>query len=144
MSQASELQKKIRTTIPLSEAMQFSIAELSKYSIFVQAPLSPNVNIHGTGFAGSLYSLAVLSGWAMVTHIINSQQLNADLVVGRAEIRYNKPVEDDIECRCTVTRESYDAFVNDLKSRGRAKLTLDTIVGESQAVLTGTFFASMK
>ena len=59
---ALALQHKIHESIPLSEAMQFSIASLSRESILVTAPLAPNVNIHGTGFAGSIYSLAVLSG----------------------------------------------------------------------------------
>ena len=60
-----ELQQKIRTGIPLSETMEFEIAELTPNLIRVQAPLAPNVNVHGTGFAGSIYSIAVLAGWAL-------------------------------------------------------------------------------
>lgn len=144
MSIALDLQGKIRAAIPLSDAMQFNIVELKENSILVHAPLSPNVNIHGTGFAGSIYSLAVLTGWAMVTHIIKSQGFDGDLVVGKAEIRYRKPVGGDIECRCSVPDNLYQAFNRDMKTNGKAKLSLEIEVGDSQALLNATFFASVE
>lgn len=144
MSAAQDLQEKIRSTIPLSDAMQFNIVDLTEKSILVHAPLSPNVNIHGTGFAGSIYSLAVLTGWAMVTHIIDSQGIDGDLVVGKAEIRYRKPVVGDIECRCSVPGYLYEAFNRDMKTNGKAKLSLEIEVGDSQAILNATFFASVE
>ncbi len=143
MSAALDLQTKIRSSIPLSDTMQFNIAELTEKSILVHAPLSPNVNIHGTGFAGSIYSLAVLTGWALVTHIIDSQGFNADLVVAKAEIRYRKPVNTDIECRCRVPVNLYEAFNRDMAAMGKAKLSLDIEIGDSQALLNATYFAAV-
>ena len=67
MNAAEALEQKIRGSIPLSDAMQFHIEALSLDAIEVVAPLPPNVNIHGTGFAGSIYSVAVLTGWALCT-----------------------------------------------------------------------------
>ena len=124
--------------------MEFNIVELTEKSILVHAPLSPNVNIHGTGFAGSIYSLAVLTGWALVTHIIDTQGIDADLVVGKAEIRYLKPVDGDIECRCLVPGVLYEAFNMDMETNGKAKLSLEIEVGDSQALLNAVFFASVE
>lgn len=142
MSSENDLQQKIRSTIPLSESMQFEIAELTDNSILVRAPLAPNVNIHGTGFAGSIYSLAVLTGWAMVTHIVTSRSINCELVVSKAEIRYFKPVTGDIECRCEVTAGAIDQFTDYYGNKGRSRIMIEIIVGDNQAVLNATYHIS--
>ena len=36
------------------------------HRLTVEAELAPNVNVHGTAFAGSLYAIAALSGWGLV------------------------------------------------------------------------------
>ena len=142
MSAAGELTQKIRAAIPLSEAMQFSIDELSLDGIRVSAPLQPNINIHGTGFAGSIYSLAVLTGWALCTHIIDRLGLDAELVVGRAEIAYRAPVTGDLECRCEAGAAQRDDFLAEFRRRGKGRLALDIAVGEQpQASLQATFVA---
>jgi len=142
VSAAGRLQQKIRATIPLSDAMQFTIASLDLERIQVSAPLPPNVNIHGTGFAGSLYSLAVLTGWALCTHILDELGFDAELVVGRGEIRYRAPVTGDIECACACSAQLRDEFERDLRERGKGKLRLEVTVGDApQAVLQATYVA---
>ncbi len=137
-----ELQKKIRSTIPLSEAMQFEITELDVDSIWVHAPLEPNVNIHGTGFAGSIYSLAVLTGWAMCMHIMSAYDMNGDLVVGKAEIKYRSAVTDDIDCRCAVPQVVKQQFIDLFKSSGKSRIELEINVGDRQnATLVASYFA---
>jgi hypothetical protein len=76
MTAAQALEQKIRTAIPLSAAMQFSIKVLNQDEIQVSAPLEPNINVHGTGFAGSIYSAAILTGWALCTHVIGRDFLS--------------------------------------------------------------------
>lgn len=142
MSAASTLEQKIHATIPLSDAMQFSIGSLSLDSIEVSAPLPPNVNIHGTGFAGSIYSVAVLTGWALCTHILQQLDFATDLVVARAEIRYRAPVTGDLECRASVDASQREAFLQAVRDRGKGRLLLEIKVGDRpQAVLQGTFVA---
>lgn len=142
MSAAQSLTQKIRNAIPLSEAMQFSIEELELDAIRVTAPLQPNINIHGTGFAGSIYSLAVLTGWALCTHIIDEFKLDAELVVGRAEIAYRAPVTGDLDCRCGTDTAQRDTFLAEFRDRGKGRLVLDIDVGDRpQASLQATFVA---
>ena len=144
MSRVKKLQQKIRSHIPLSEAMQFNIVELSENTISVQAPLAPNINIHSTGFAGSIYSLAVLTGWALVTHIMDLQGIEGDLVIARAEIKYRKPVTGEIYCNCSIPDLLYEAFRDDLSTDGKARLTLEIMVGDAQAVLNATYYVSLR
>ena len=139
------LEATIRKSIPLSVAMQFSIEALSLDAIRTRAPLEPNVNIHGTGFAGSIYSLAVLTGWALCTHIIDSLGFEAELVVGSADIRYRAPVTGALDCCCQCSSAQRDAFRQALEKPGRGKLTLEVDVGNiPQARLLATFYASLR
>ena len=142
MDAASALQHKIRSTIPLSEAMQFEINALNLESISVSAPLQPNVNIHGTGFAGSIYSLAVLTGWALCTHILAELEIDAELVVAKGEIRYRAPVTGDFECHCMTTEAQRDEFVQGVETHGKGILNLEIQVGsQPAAVLQATYAA---
>jgi len=141
----TELQDKIRSAIPVSEAMQFSIAELSPHSILVRAPLAPNVNIHGTGFAGSIYSIAVLAGWGLSTHIMDQLGMDGELVVSRAEIKYRAPVTGPIECRAVAGEAEIGEFQDSFNNTGKGRLSLTIEVGDApQAVLAGTFYAVAK
>ena len=142
MDAAAALQEKIRTAIPLSAAMQFTIESLDTGAIRVSAPLPPNVNIHGTGFAGSIYSLAVLTGWALATHILEDAALDADLVVAKGEIRYRAPVTGDLYCATDVDAAARDSFLRDTRARGKGILQLEISVGDApQAILSATFCA---
>jgi thioesterase domain-containing protein len=137
-----ELQNKITKAIPVSDAMQFSIAELSSGSILVQAPLAPNVNIHGTGFAGSIYSIAVLAGWGLSTHIMDLLDMDGELVVSKAEIKYRAPITGTIECRAKVSESERKDFQHSFNDTGKGKLSLTIEIGDArQAVLLGTFYA---
>jgi thioesterase domain-containing protein len=142
MDTATALQQKIRRAIPLSEAMQFSIRGLSMDAIEVAAPLEPNINIHGTGFAGSIYSLGVLTGWALCTHIMDELGIEAELVVARAEIRYRAPVNGELECSCACSAAQRESFQQGVATVGKGKLVLDVEVGgDRQAVLQATYIA---
>ena len=145
MSVSEQLEQKIRQAIPLSEAMQFSIRELSLDGIKVVAPLEPNINIHGTGFAGSIYAIGVLTGWALCTHIMQQKLIEGELVVAGAEIRYRAPITGDLECGCACSMEQRDAFQRGVEKTGKGKLVLDIEVGgERQATLKATYIAVNK
>jgi thioesterase domain-containing protein len=141
-AQAKTLEATIRGHIPLSEAMGFAIDSLTSNEITVKAPLAPNVNIHGTGFAGSIYSLAVLTGWGLTTHLISESGIAAELVVGKADILYLSPVSGDLCCYCQVGNAEREQFLQTLQDKGKARLRLQVTVGEpAAATLNGVYFA---
>ena len=136
------LQHKIRETIPLSDAMQFSIVKLEADSIVVTAPLSKNYNIHGTGFAGSIYSLGILTGWALCYHAMECLEMVGNLVVGKAEIRYKSPITEDIVCATSFTAEQLNTFQDDFIEKGKSIAALNIAIGDSEnAILTAHYFA---
>ena len=132
---ATDLQDKIHRNIPLSQAMGYRITELTDRRISVAAPLAPNRNIHGTGFAGSLYGLGMLAAWGLCAHIIERSGLDADLVVVEATIRYRAPVRGDIVCRCSITDDAAQAFVDDLAAKRRARVALEVAIGDGPAAV---------
>ena len=143
MNDAAALQAKIHRTIPLSAAMGYEIVELDEARIVVEAPLQPNINIHGTGFAGSLYSLGVLSAWALCNHVIDDAGLDAELVVADAAIRYRAPVRGRIRCCCRLNSNQIQGFVSGLRARGRARIQVEVDIGEEPAArIQATLHAS--
>ena len=142
MSDAETLQRTIRSTIPLSEAMQFQIDHLDNRLIRVHAPLQPNINIHGTGFAGSIYATGILTGWALCQHLIHGTGESAELVVGKAEITYHSPVTGDFSCTSSVTDADLELLAARLQAGRTAKLPLTIQIGEApSATIEALFFA---
>jgi thioesterase domain-containing protein len=97
--------------------------------LVVASPLKPNVNVHGTGFAGSLYGLAALAGWGLVHLKLEDDAIAGQIVLAKAQVSYSKPVRDDFQATCRVTDEVYAQFKEILLRRGRAKIELDVEVG---------------
>ena len=132
---AADLERRIHEGIPISRAMAYRISRLDEHAISVEAPLAPNVNVHGTGFAGSLYALGILTAWAMCAHLIDRARLRADLVVAEATIRYRAPVAGDIRCDCQVPAGDAEGFVTSLEAAGRARLSLRVEIGAGPGAL---------
>ena len=144
-SSATQLQALINRTIPLSAAMGYRISTLDARSITVEAPLAPNINIHGTGFAGSQYALGILAAWGLCAHMIAQAGLDAELVVVEANIRYRLPVTGDIVCHCAVTEAARRTFIGALTGKSRSRLTLRVEIGaDSAAVIDATMHARLR
>ncbi len=141
---ATALQEEIHRAIPLSEAMGYHIIELTSSNIIVEGPLEPNVNIHGTGFAGSIYSLATLSAWALVTHVLAEQAIEAELVIVSADIKYLAPVKGAIRCQCQLSSNQIQLFIEGLVKKNRARIEAEVSIGNRpEAQLHVTLLASI-
>ena len=103
-----EMDRLLQAHIPLCAFMKLQIVTLGPASINTSAPLEPNRNMHGTGFAGALYSLAVATGWALVHNRLDVAGLVGQLVVKEATIHYKKPVTGDIELEASFGSDASD------------------------------------
>lgn len=111
--------------IPLGGAMQISICRLDDRGIELHAPLGPSVNDKGTAFGGALVSQMILAGWALPRLLLRRADIQADLVIGRCEVRFLKPVKGDFGVRCDwPVGASMVAFIDQVRARGRGKLEL--------------------
>ncbi len=134
--------------IPLSKAMQLSIASLEWERIHLKAPLAPNVNDKGTAFGGSLSAALTLAGWGLLYGRLAHEDIDANLVIHRSEIIYERPVCDDFNIYCDgLANDDWAQFTRQLDRRGRARVVLKSWVSgtaHAAAVMTGTFVALRK
>ena len=87
-----ELQQSWHDDIPISQVMGIRIHQYTGQIFETRAALNPNLNLHGTMFAGSIYSLATLTGWGLLHLWLKDEHLEGSIVLGDGSIHYHKPV----------------------------------------------------
>lgn len=92
---AQALQDVWHQTIPLSKAMNIQISYFDDKQLITHCDSEFNKNLHNTMFAGSIYTLATLTGWGWVYLALQkaSQDIDGDIVLAEGNIRYHKPIQ---------------------------------------------------
>jgi thioesterase domain-containing protein len=137
-----ELETLWRGEIPVTATMDVRVAAYDGTMLTVRAPHEPNRNPHGTAFAGSLYSLCVLTGWGSVWLALRRRGLRAHIVAAESRIQYRRAVADEIVCVCSATPSSFDAPLADVAMGRKARLELTCTVdadGKHAVTFTGTY-----
>ncbi len=139
------LQSTWHETIPLSKAMNIEISYYDRAKLMTHCDPEFNKNLHNTMFAGSIYTLATLTGWGWVYLQLEQAKLLGDIVLADANIRYHAPVEgvahgqvdfDDVAGSLAPLNEGKKAKVG---------LTARLYCGEQVvATFTGTYFVIPK
>ena len=119
------LEKKIRSSIPLSQHMGFRVLALDKWSITVAGGAEENLNLHQTAFAGSLYSICTLAAWGLT---FSKLPADCTLVMASAQIEYLRPVKGKIIATAKLAQQQIDDLLSQLQQRGKAKLALEVLV----------------
>lgn len=78
--------------IPISQQMGIGIDSYNDGLLQTRAALDVNLNLHGSMFAGSIYSLAALTGWGLVYLKLQEQGLRGDIVLAQGHIDYRQPL----------------------------------------------------
>jgi thioesterase domain-containing protein len=128
-----ELQAAWRNAIPLAAAIGVEASAFDGERLRVRAPIGPNLNVHGTAFAGSLYSVCVLTAWGAVWLALRGRALNARIVVTESRIDYDKAVTADILCQCRFAASARDVALNELVATNRAAITLRSTIEAGNA-----------
>jgi len=139
----SELRTTWHRDIPLAAAMDIGIDGYDGTTLTVRAPLPPNRNVHGTAFAGSLFSDCVLAGWGATWLKFREQGLSGVIVVATSSIEYRKAVTGDLVCRVTPSADAVAAAIAGFHAKGRARLPLDCTIdaGPDRAVAFSGHYA---
>lgn len=143
----TQLQTQLLNQIPLIRHMAVVVDDYDGRMIRLAAPLAPNVNHFQTAFGGSIATLGIAAGWALLYMRLQEQDFKAALVIQRSEIEFMAPVHDDFEARCCLDDDrAWAAFTAQLRHHRRAKLTLVSDVfcnGAPVAQQTGTYAAML-
>lgn len=135
----SELNAIWHNTIPVSQFMGIKGCYYDQDKLIVTADVSPNKNLHNTMFAGSIYTLATLTGWGWTHLKMQQAEISGDIVLADAHIRYLSPVNNQ-----AYGLTNFSQIKGKLNPVGQRKSRLEVMVEIKQgdtvcALFTGVF-----
>ncbi|MEZ4600667.1 MAG: YiiD C-terminal domain-containing protein [Syntrophotaleaceae bacterium] len=143
-----QLNQRILEQIPLTGGIGLEIASYDGRELIMTAPLAPNRNDKGTGFAGSIAALATLAGWALVTLGVEERRGPAEVAICRSEIDYLRPITADFCARCRLPEEeALQDLLADLDQKGRGRLKVAVVVEQKQTqavIFSGTYVVRLR
>lgn len=122
--------------IPLTAAMGIGVESYDGLTLAVRAPLPPNRNLHGTVFAGSLFSVCALTGWGAVWLALRERGQDGEIFAADSQIQFRKGVAGDFVCRCTPDAGALRGGIETFEAKGRASFDVTCTIdqGEKRAV----------
>lgn len=140
------LEETLHREVPLTRTMGVRVEEHDGRELLFLADFEPNINIHGTAFGGSLYSICAVVCWGILHLKYEDEGLPAHSVLGDASISYRLPVRGEIKARCRLPEDgSYEAFIENLRAgkRSRIELTAEILTERGVAVrFVGSYSAT--
>ena len=118
-----ELQRTWHQTIPLSKAMNIEVCHYDENSLSTHCDDAFNQNLHNTMFAGSIYTLATLTGWGWAYLQLKRLDLLGNIVLADANIRYLSPIKGSAIAK--TTGEQTSGNLNALKKGKKARLNIE-------------------
>jgi thioesterase domain-containing protein len=142
------LQGRVKAEFVLARHLEVVVEQADDAGIVLCAPLKPNANHQGTAFGGSLFCLAVLTGWAWVTRYLDGAQVAADAVIQKSTIRYLTPVQGALRATLTPPDDAHvEKFRKMLQRAGRGRIGLDVRIHQGATLATdfhGVFAAALR
>jgi thioesterase domain-containing protein len=138
---STKLQSTWHKTIPMSKAMNLAIGFYDQQTFITTCDENFNKNLHNTMFAGSIYTLATLTGWGWVYLLIQQKNLDGNIVLADANIRYHRPVEGIAFAKTGSLFSS--GTVDDLDNNNKVKLQVEVQVMNGEdiaATFKGLYF----
>ncbi len=131
---ADSFQEFLAAHFPIAVAMKVIVDSYTGDEVVLRAPITPNRNVHNTGFAGSLYSLGALAGWGLAHGWLDRIHPDATLLMGRGEIKYIRPVRHEFTATSSIKDgQLRDAFLEAVSRGERAELELEASIASESA-----------
>jgi thioesterase domain-containing protein len=142
------LQNRILGEFMLAQHIGIVVESADDSAVVLRAPLAANANYKGTAFGGSLYSLAVLTGWAWVTRYLAARGITADAVIQESNTRFLAPVQGDLRASAVAPPDAQiDRFRKMLQRAGRGRIRVRVEIQYEQTLATlfeGVFAAVLR
>jgi thioesterase domain-containing protein len=133
----------LHRNIPLTAAMQLRVLHSDGGSIELAAPLAPNRNHQHSAFGGALATLGIVSGWALLQQNLQSEGIEARVVVQKSDCEFVLPAAAEFTAAGSLP-EDWPRFLDTLRKRGRARITVQSVLrsaGQEVMRHSGTFVA---
>ncbi len=123
----NRLQTVLNSEIPLTNDIGIQVVESGENYLTLSAPLENNLNHKCTAFGGSLYSVAVLSGWGLLYLLMEKHHLKGHIVIQESHTKFIKPVTSQITATATFdSAEQYERLIKIFNRKGIARITLES------------------
>lgn len=144
----SELLKQLQSTwhqtIPMSLAMGMSADYFDGQQFVTHCDVSFNKNLHNTMFAGSIYTLATLTGWGWVYLSLQTANIDADIVLAKADIKYLAPIPDVACAKVDVNKIQGDVAQLSQSNKARFTLSINLFSGDKIAATFNGAYVAIK
>lgn len=145
LAKADKLQAIWHQTIPLSKAMNINICHFDQQQLVTNCEPTFNKNLHNTMFAGSIYTLATLTGWGWVYFALQQYQQQADIVLAEGNIRYLAPLAGVAHAQTSIALVTGSGDALALGKNARFNIEVQVCCGDKTvAVFTGYYVAVLK
>lgn len=125
--------------LPITQSLGIGVVAASPAGVVLSLPLAANRNHKGTVFAGSLNAVATLAGWGLLWVVLRERQVEAQVVIQDATVRYLVPARGDVQARCTAPEPGVMAAAEAmLHRRGRGRVTLRADVTDTSGTVVAT------
>lgn len=141
-TELQQLQNLLNNEIPITRSLEISVTYYNGSILEITAPLKPNINHKSTAFGGSLYTLAVLSGWGLLHLKMHENHLNGHIVIQQSEADYIHPVTKDFVARASIEETTAGRGFKMFKKKGKTRFVLDTTIEQDGRVamkMTGRY-----
>jgi thioesterase domain-containing protein len=142
------LQSRITSEFALARHIGIVVERADDSGVTLCAPLLRNANYKGTAFGGSLFSVAVLTGWAWVSRYLDASGVAADAVIQESTIRYLAPVHGALRATLRPPDPVHvEKFRKMLQRAGRGRIRLFVDIHHGGAAATefeGMFAAALR
>ena len=135
-----------RDEIPLSNHLGIRLERLDPRGVELSAPLEPNRNHMGTGFAGSVLAAASLAGWATVIALLGRVE-GANVVLQETQASFLEPVTGEFRVLAIAPNlAARERFLDAYRRRGRARIgiAIEVVQGERTVLRAESRFVATR
>ena len=123
---AEKLTSYIRENIPVLQSLDIKVISLKESEIKISAPLYENRNHYGSAFGGSIATVGIVAGWAILQYKIFEEELPAKLVIQQSNTKYLSAVMEDFHAHTVINPDEWASFKESFYSKGKARLKVTT------------------
>jgi thioesterase domain-containing protein len=137
-----EIQKLIKSKIPITQSLDFSLESWDGTKIILEAPYEKNKNHHDTVFGGSLAMSAIVSGYCMTFMALEDSlgktwSDDHTLVIKDFSCRYLRPVNNNVRTTSkSMDDNGINEFVDSLNRKGKGRLKVETLILDTELRLS--------
>lgn len=137
----SSLKSMIQSAIPFVERAGLKVIHLEAGKVTCEIPLNPNQNHMGTMYAGAQFTLADITGGALLLATFDPEQFIPTLK--HLDISFLKPAQSDLHLSLRLTENTIARMSEEAEKHGKSECVLEGDLADRGGIVVaqmkGTF-----